>query len=52
MVNNNALGASKHDIRQLQEFVSTKKPMDPFRDLNPLTHKVEIAKDLKYAGTS
>jgi|TARA_B110000285_G_scaffold234624_1_gene312246 hypothetical protein len=46
------LNASKHDIRQLQEFVSTKKPLDPFKDLNPLTHKVEIAKDLVYQGAS
>jgi hypothetical protein len=32
--------------------VSTKKPLDPFKDLNPLTHKVEIAKDLVYQGAS
>lgn len=34
-----------HDIRKLEEFVNTKTPLDPFKNLNPLTHKVEIAKD-------
>jgi hypothetical protein len=43
---------NKSEIRQLEEFVSTKKPLDPFRDLNPLTHKVEISKDQMYIGTS
>ena len=34
---------SKNDIRMLEEFVSTKRPKDQFRDLDPLTQKVEIA---------
>lgn len=34
---------NKNDIRQLEEFVSTKRPKDQFRDLDPLTQKVEIA---------
>jgi len=43
---------NKQDIRKLEEFVSTKTPLDPFRALNPLTHKVEISKDNVYHGTS
>jgi hypothetical protein len=27
----------KEDIRQLEEFISTKKPKDPFKDMDPLT---------------
>lgn len=40
------------DIRQLEEFVSTKRPKDQFKDLNPLTSKVDIAKETSYQGTS
>jgi hypothetical protein len=43
---------NKNDIRQLEEFVSTKRPKDQFRDLDPLTQKVEIAQNKKYSGTS
>jgi hypothetical protein len=43
---------NKNDIRQLEEFVSTKRPKDQFRDLDPLTQKVEIAQKKKYQGTS
>ena len=43
---------NKNDIRQLEEFVSTKRPKDQFRDLDPLTQKVEIAQKKKYHGTS
>ena len=48
----NAKKTNKNDIRQLEEFVSTKRPKDQFRDLDPLTQKVEIAHDKKYSGTS
>ena len=27
----------KEDIRQLEEFISTKKPKDPFKDMDGLT---------------
>ena len=46
------LGLPSGDARQLEEYVSTKKPADPYRAMDPLTHKVEIQKDLAYAGTS
>jgi len=42
----------KEDIRQLEEFISTKRPKDPFKDLDPLTQKVDISSGLKYQGTS
>jgi hypothetical protein len=42
----------KDDIRQLQEFITTKRPKDPFKDLDPLTQKVDISKELAYNGTS
>ena len=31
------LKTKKDDIRQLEEFISTKRPKDPFKDLDPLT---------------
>jgi hypothetical protein len=40
------------DQRTIEEYVSTKKPLDPYREMDPLTHKVEIAGELAYAGTS
>lgn len=46
------LKTKKEDIRQLQEFVTTKRPKDPFKDLEPLKQKVDITKGLKYLGTS
>lgn len=42
----------KEDIRQLEEFISTKKPKDPFKDMDPLTHKVDIKPEVAYQGTS
>jgi hypothetical protein len=42
----------KEDIRQLEEFISTKKPKDPFKDMDPLTQKVNISADVHYQGTS
>jgi|TARA_B110001469_G_scaffold113386_1_gene116752 hypothetical protein len=30
------LKTKKEDIRQLQEFVTTRRPKDPFKDLEPL----------------
>jgi hypothetical protein len=42
----------KEDIRQLEEFISTKKPKDPFKDMDPLTHKVDIKPEVSYQGTS
>ena len=44
--------SKKEEIRQLQEFVSTKKPSDPFEALEPLTEKIDITKELAYQGTS
>lgn len=46
------LRTKKEDIRQLEEFISTKKPKDPFKDMDGLTQKVEIKKDVVYSGTS
>ena len=46
------LGLPGGDARQLEECVSTKRPADPYRAMDPLTQKVEIQKDLAYAGTS
>lgn len=43
---------NKEDIRNLGEFITTKKPKDPFKDLDPLTQKVDIQSDLAYQGTS
>lgn len=42
----------KEDIRRLEEFISTRRPKDPFKDLDPLVSKVDIAPDTKYQGTS
>ena len=46
------LKTKKEDIRQLEEFISTKRPKDPFKDLDPLVSKVDITPDIKYQGTS
>jgi hypothetical protein len=46
------LRTKKEDIRQLEEFISTKKPKDPFKDMDGLQQKVEIKKDIVYHGTS
>mgnify|MGYP001341088203 CR=1 FL=1 len=46
------LKTKKEDIRQLEEFISTKRPKDPFKDLDPLVSKVDITPELKYQGTS
>lgn len=46
------LKTKKEDIRQLQEFVTTRRPKDPFKDLEPLKQKVDITKGLAYVGTS
>lgn len=40
---NHILKSNKEDIRQLEEFISTKRPKDPFKDLDPLTQKVDIS---------
>ena len=42
----------KDDIRQLQEFVTTKRPKDQFKELDPLKQKVDISSGLAYQGTS
>ena len=42
----------KEDIRQLEEFISTKRPKDPFKDLDPLSSKVDITPGIRYQGTS
>lgn len=49
---NPMLKTKKEDIRQLQEFVTTKRPKDPFKELEPLKQKVDISKGLQYQGTS
>lgn len=46
------LRTKKEDIRQLEEFISTKKPKDPFKDMDGLTQKVEIKQDVVYHGAS
>ena len=43
---------NKEDIRQLEEFISTKPPRDPFKDIDPLTQKVDISEGVHYHGTS
>jgi len=43
---------NKEDIRNLGEFITTKRPKDPFKDLDPLTQKVDISEGLAYSGTS
>jgi hypothetical protein len=42
----------KEDIRQLHEFVSTKRPRDPFKDLDPLNQKVSVSEGKSYLSTS
>ena len=46
------LKTKKEDIRQLEEFINTKRPKDPFKDLNPLISKVGITPVLEYRGSS
>lgn len=46
------LKTKKEDIRQLEEFIHTKRPKDPYKDLNPLTSKVDITPVLEYRGSS
>lgn len=46
------LKTKKEDIRQLEEFISTKKPKDPFKEMNALVEKVEIKKGVQYQGAS
>lgn len=43
-----AVRTKKEDIRQLEEFISTKRPKDPFKDLDPLSSKVDITPKTKY----
>jgi hypothetical protein len=42
----------KEDIRKLEEFVNTKRPADPFKDIDPLTQKVDISREDQYKGSS
>lgn len=49
---NNMTKTKKEDIRQLEEFISTKRPKDPFKDLDPLSSKVDITPSVRYQGTS
>ena len=46
------LKTKKEDIRQLEEFINTKRPRDPFKDLDPLISKVDITGSVSYEGTS
>lgn len=32
----------------INEYINTKRPNDPFKGINPLTEKVAIKKDLQY----
>lgn len=36
----------------MEENIPNKKPKDPFKDLDPLTQKVDITKGVGYQGTS
>jgi hypothetical protein len=40
------------NLKQLEEFISTKRPKDPFLELKPLTEKVVINPSSKYQGSS
>ena len=40
------------NFKQLEEFISTKRPKDPFLELKPLTEKVVINPSVKYNGSS
>jgi hypothetical protein len=40
------------NLKQLEEFVSTKRPKDPFLELKPLTEKVVINPISRYQGSS
>ena len=40
------------NLKQLEEFISTKRPKDPFLELKPLTEKVVINPSAKYQGSS
>jgi len=42
----------EYNLKQLEEFISTKRPKDPFLELKPLTEKVVINADVKYQGSS
>lgn len=40
------------NLKQLEEFISTKRPKDPFLELKPLTEKVVINPKSRYVGSS
>ena len=42
----------EYNLKQLEEFNSTKRPKDPFLELKPLTEKVVINAEVKYQGSS
>lgn len=42
----------EYNLKQLEEFISTKRPKDPFLELKPLTEKVVINRAVKYQGQS
>lgn len=42
----------KDEFLDLKEQINIKRPKDPFRDLNPLTQKVDITSDMPYQGSS
>ena len=42
----------EYNLKQLEEFISTKRPKDPFLELKPLTEKVVINQSVRYQGSS
>jgi hypothetical protein len=42
----------KEEFLDFKELINTKRPKDPFKDLNPLTQKVDITAEKVYQGTS
>jgi hypothetical protein len=45
------LNLKKKDL-EIQEMIPVSKPRDVYRNLDPLTEKVEIHGEKKYVGTS
>jgi len=45
-------GKNNQEMRTLQERIDTKRPLDPFYDVNPQTHKVVINHGNHYNCTS
>ena len=39
-------------LKDFKEIVDAQRPLDQFKGLDPLTQKIDIAKDTVYDGTS